>query len=830
MAIRSYVDFFRAVAENAPLPYQRRLVEGPWPDCLIVPTGLGKTAAVIGAWLYRRLNGDPETPRRLVYCLPMRVLVEQTEGNARAWAAACRDRFGLGPSVHVLMGGAVDDHWVEHPGEPAMIIGTQDMLLSRALMRGYGMSCYRWPIDFALLHNDALWVFDEIQLMGVGLATSSQLEGFRRMEELRPLLPGRSLWMSATLDPEWLGTVDFRHHLPTLRIERLNDEDQAHEVVGQRTHAPKTLARANTSAQSEVYETAIAGEILEAHRPGKTTLAIVNRVDRAQEIYRCLRAKLQDGEPELLLIHSRFRASERKSKEAQLPGPREHRDLIVVATQAIEAGVDLTSAVLFTELAPWASLVQRFGRCNRYGELNKDCGGRIFWIDGADADPLPYTGEELAAAKKILDQLSSASPADLPQVEGALPHGQVIRRRDFIELFNTDPDLSGFDVDVSPFIRDAEDVDVRVFWRAFDGAPEPDAARPERDELCPASIARFRDFFQRIGRKGLQGFAWDTLADARDRRRGGRWVRLDPNRLYPGLEIMLASDAGGYDPDLGFDAKTAAPVEPIAPSEASTPESLEGDQASEIGAFVELRRHLVDVEAEARALCHALGLVDDNTIARAARWHDVGKAHPVFQIAIGDCLRQGKARPDALLAKSACTRECRTFDCGIGRYTRTVLETAEGSGSQGLRRVPCPGFRHELASALAWLAHGAGADKDLVAYLIAAHHGKVRMGLRALPIERGDPDKPERRFARGIWDDDVLPEVVFADGTVVPQTPLRLDIMELGGGDSGEESWTARTQRLLAEHGPFRLAFLEALVRLADWRASERERETEHDD
>ena len=69
----------------------------------------------------------------------MRVLVEQTEGNARAWAAACRDRFGLGPSVHVLMGGAVDDHWVEHPGEPAIIIGTQDMLLSRALMRGYGM-------------------------------------------------------------------------------------------------------------------------------------------------------------------------------------------------------------------------------------------------------------------------------------------------------------------------------------------------------------------------------------------------------------------------------------------------------------------------------------------------------------------------------------------------------------------------------------------------------------------------------------------------------------------------------------------------------------------
>jgi CRISPR-associated endonuclease/helicase Cas3 len=807
MNIPPYVDFFRAVAENAPLPYQRRLVEGPWPDCLIVPTGLGKTAAVIAAWLYRRLNGDPETPRRLVYCLPMRVLVEQTERNARAWVGTCRNCFGLGPSVHVLMGGAVDDDWVQHPEAPAVIVGTQDMLLSRALMRGYGMSRYRWPIDFALLHNDALWVFDEIQLMGVGLATSSQLEGFRRMEELRPLLPGRSLWMSATLDPEWLGSVDFRHHLPTLRIERLNDEDQGHEVVGQRSRAPKVLARASTSATSEAYESALAEEVLEAHRPGRTTLVIVNRVDRAQEIYRRLRTKLQDGGPQLLLIHSRFRPGERKNTEKQLPRPREHRDLIVVSTQAIEAGVDLTSAVLFTELAPWASLVQRFGRCNRYGELNEERGGRIFWIDWAAADPLPYQADELATAKTIVDRLDSASPAHLPQVEGALPLGQVIRRKDLLELFNTDPDLSGFDVDVSPFIRDAEDVDVRLFWRAFERTPQPDAARPQRDELCPVSIARFRAFLKRFEKKEPVAFVWDPLGEARERRRTGRWVRLDPNRLYPGLEIMLAADAGGYEPDVGFDAQATGGVEPLAPDEASAPESLEGDEGSEIGGFVELNWHLADVEAEARALCQALGLVEEGAIARAARWHDVGKAHPVFQAAIGDCIRTGQSRPkDRLLAKSACIdRLCREEGCGLQRYDRS-------------------GFRHELASALAWLAHGDGPDEGLIAYLLAAHHGKVRMGLRALPIERGDPEGPARRFARGIWDGDQLPALEIAGKEHLPGTTLRLDIMELGGGDSGTESWAARTQRLLAKYGPFRLAFLETLVRLADWRASEREK------
>jgi CRISPR-associated endonuclease/helicase Cas3 len=55
------------------------------------------------------------------------------------------------------------------------------MLLSRALMRGYGMSRFGWPIDFGLLHTDALWVFDEVQLMSAGLTTSAQLDAFRRV-------------------------------------------------------------------------------------------------------------------------------------------------------------------------------------------------------------------------------------------------------------------------------------------------------------------------------------------------------------------------------------------------------------------------------------------------------------------------------------------------------------------------------------------------------------------------------------------------------------------------------------------------------------------------
>jgi CRISPR-associated endonuclease/helicase Cas3 len=83
------------------------------------------------------------------------------------------------------------------------------MLLSRALNRGYGMSCYRWPMHFGLLNNDSLWVMDETQLKGVGLETSAQLAGFR--ERLGTSARCVHWWMSATLDDARLNTPRHPH-------------------------------------------------------------------------------------------------------------------------------------------------------------------------------------------------------------------------------------------------------------------------------------------------------------------------------------------------------------------------------------------------------------------------------------------------------------------------------------------------------------------------------------------------------------------------------------------------------------------------------------------
>ena len=85
-SIVTFAEFFScAFAGATPFAYQRALAERDWPDALIAPTGLGKTAAVVLAWLWKLATAPSGTPRRLVYCLPMRTLADQTHRNATDW-------------------------------------------------------------------------------------------------------------------------------------------------------------------------------------------------------------------------------------------------------------------------------------------------------------------------------------------------------------------------------------------------------------------------------------------------------------------------------------------------------------------------------------------------------------------------------------------------------------------------------------------------------------------------------------------------------------------------------------------------------------------------
>jgi CRISPR-associated endonuclease/helicase Cas3 len=125
-----YRDFFKAATGNEPYPYQERVAQS-FPSMLEIPTGLGKTEATVVAWAYHRQTMSAKTPRRLIYCLPMRTLVEQTRDRISDMRERLRMKgIDAIPEPETLMGGDVDDKWFRTPEVPAIIIGTQDILLS----------------------------------------------------------------------------------------------------------------------------------------------------------------------------------------------------------------------------------------------------------------------------------------------------------------------------------------------------------------------------------------------------------------------------------------------------------------------------------------------------------------------------------------------------------------------------------------------------------------------------------------------------------------------------------------------------------------------------
>ncbi|MBW1983040.1 MAG: CRISPR-associated helicase Cas3', partial [Deltaproteobacteria bacterium] len=639
----NFDDFFKKATglEAGPYPFQRQFAEA---DSLFqfvnVPTGLGKTAMAILGWLWRRFHRDSEKiPRRLVYCLPTRVLVEQTTENARKWCENLCEAGALPKTVpvYVLMGGEEQEDWAMWPEREAILIGTQDMLLSRALNRGYASSRARWPMEFGLLNNDCLWVFDEIQLMGPGLATTAQLEAFRNHPGSKDRHGCRSVWMSATMQHDWLKTVDFNpESSPEAfgKLLELTSEDRNDERIRklQKARKPLLLAEAKMGDSADLAE-----QIVEAHKRGTRTIAIVNTVKRARELYKALP---EDGSQHILL-HSRFRPDDRKAQVDKALADPPAEGMIIISTQVVEAGVDISATTLFTEVAPWSSLVQRFGRCNRNGL--EDGQAQVFWIDlpKDKKKQAPYEPDELKAAAELLQDLKEVGIESLAEHSEPLSfqHSHVIRRRDIIDLFDTTPDLAGNDIDIDRFIRDVEQTDVRVFWRDYGESPNETETKkaetsPRRDELCPVPFGEFKEFFKELAktkeRKG-KVWRWDFLER--------KWEKTDAERVLPGQVYLVDTGAGGYTQDHGWELKSKNPVEPVNTSDkSSVPEAYEDDRSSQNTTWETIAEHTNKV-------CEILGAILDlltatneeiESLRQAARWHDRGKAHEVFCRALPD--------------------------------------------------------------------------------------------------------------------------------------------------------------------------------------------------
>jgi CRISPR-associated endonuclease/helicase Cas3 len=780
--MRDFESFFAQATGHQPYGYQERLAKHGLPDAFWAPTGTGKTGLIL-AWLWRRLHGPDRaaTPRRLVYALSQRAVLDEVSGLAATWL----ENLGLTGEValHVVLGdrGTSTGDWRENMHQPAIVVGTAETLVSKALLRGYGVGATMHPIDFALVTNGVQWVIDEAGLCPAATRTLRQLAGWARE------------W--GTAEPFWLTCLSSLAGGGGPAGETIAPRERVGELAV-RLRAARVIRQAAVGPGD--YQ-ALADAVRELHRAGTTTLAVLNTVRGAQEVYRSLR----DRTVACTLLHSQLRSVERVACLADVAASPSDR--IVVATGDIAATLDLSAAVLVTEAAPWPSMVRRAGRCNRTGTV---AGAEVWWAPPA----APRAAERLAI---------DAACAELSRLEGVAVTGEDLAAREalfavdqapglglaeFSALFDTSPAASGLAVDVARHTRDAADLDVDVAWVTWtpgpDGAPDPEVRYPAPEYRCRVPI-------EQAVKLAESRPVWRIDYEA------GEWRRAanDPQWRPRPFELLLVNAAdGGYDPSAGFDLASWTPV--AGSPELLTPDEVAGRAAAEAAAlgtdplvqatrpWQSLDEHSRQVRDQCAALLAVLRPAISPEAARAALIaayaHDVGKAHPIWQ--------------DALCALAA---ESDAETVAVGR------PWAKSGTTGALHFAGEVRFRHELASML--LIDGplhdilaATPEKDLARYLVLAHHGQLRVRVGNHSDLVNEPKDTEITseilgLKQGATSD--IPPMLGH-----PATTLTVDLAQFASG--GTRSWTTAVAALRDRFGPFTLAYLETVVRISDWRGS----------
>lgn len=416
---------FQLLTGELPFPWQSRVydrfLEGKFSSACDIPTGLGKTS-VIAVWLIALANSHgSNVPRRLVYVVNRRTVVDQTTDEAEEYRKALNepnlaalktklialshadDKLPL--AISTLRGQFADNReWSESPARPAIIIGTVDMIGSRLLFSGYGVGFKLKPLHAGFLGQDSIIVHDEAHLeprfQDLLLAIQvTQKEETGNRPLFRPL---HVLELSAT------------PRSPQDPI-RINNNDRKQEVVKERIFATKKLhliPQLDAKVGAQIANFAIdkfkdtSAAVLIFARTVEDVLTITSALDKAKLQNELLIGPMRGYERENLVESEIWKRFLPKAGKGEKP-------VFLVCTSAGEVGVNITADHLVCDLSTFDSMAQRFGRVNRLGKNGES---EIHVIHPTKFDEKDL-GPERERTLKLLQRLNgNASPQSLSEL------------------------------------------------------------------------------------------------------------------------------------------------------------------------------------------------------------------------------------------------------------------------------------------------------------------------------------------------------------------------------------------------------------------------------
>jgi len=313
---------------------------------LRAPTGIGKTEAVLAPYLHQYLSGEYSF-WSLVYVLPTRSLVTTMYTRFCKTISSVLTDLSRGPMLTLDYG---SPFIIKPYLEGDIVVTTYDTLIYTIYgLRSWGRH-YRLPLAKI---TGSLIVLDEVQLMqDIYWYTPDILP-----KHLRFLISYASkvIVMSATLPSKLVN--DIKREI----IREIKDD----EII--EINCLEEAERGNISIELHFEEIdEILSDLLRADTlHDKLPLLIVcNTVEKAANMYNKIVDQMKGSSYEIILLHSRLRFSTRKERE-KIFERKKKRELILIATQVVEAGIDYNFRAIITECCPIDSLIQRIGRIAR---------------------------------------------------------------------------------------------------------------------------------------------------------------------------------------------------------------------------------------------------------------------------------------------------------------------------------------------------------------------------------------------------------------------------------------------------------------------------------
>ncbi len=337
-----------------PRPFVKKAVEDiekNWKENLFVieaPTGYGKSTISASLALYSITEEF-----KCIIAYPLRSLLE--------------DQFSK--FVGIIEKEKVGKRYMYNPDSPYLIKPITLTTVDTLALNLFGIS----PEDLEKIYAERSYghyffamasvllshlVLDEVHLLADSTKSLSFLVSLMNIAKD---FDQKVFLMSATMPSVLKRKIGGKSSAKFVSFEKFNDQDFYSQRLGKKYKIK--IEELNSDKKFEK----IFGWIKD--NSFSRALIIFNTVDEAVKFYDFLSLNGYDA----LVIHSRFTEKDREEKIKKLRNER-----IVIATQVVEVGMDLSSDLLITDIAPASSLIQRFGRFLRYEEEE----GRIFvWFE-----------------------------------------------------------------------------------------------------------------------------------------------------------------------------------------------------------------------------------------------------------------------------------------------------------------------------------------------------------------------------------------------------------------------------------------------------------------